>query len=171
MSSVISFTGSTAVGSSSTRTPRRSSRRSHLEMGGKNVIMVMDDADLDSRSKAACGAPSALRAALHRGQPRDRAQEGSRAIRRRLRRARRGAAGRRRPRSATQMGPSISETQLQKVMSYVEIGKQEGAKSRAAASADPGDSQRILPRADRLHRRRRRRCASRRKRSSGRSYR
>ena len=38
-----------------------------------------------------------------------------------------GAARGRWPRSAMQMGPSISEKQLQKVMSYVEIGKQEGA--------------------------------------------
>ena len=114
------------------------------------------------------------RAALHRGQPRDRAREGPRSIRR--------AASSKRASAlrvgdglepATQMGPSISEKQLQKVMSYVEIGKQEGATVACGGRRlTVGRArQRLLPRADGLHRRHAARCGSRARRSSGRSCR
>ena len=53
------------------------------------------------------------------------------------------------------MGPSISEKQLQKVMSYVEIGKQEGATIACGGKrlTVRRARQRLLPRADRVHRR------------------
>src|SRR6185295_17419849 len=44
---VVSFTGSTAVGRDVSITASPSFKKVHLEMGGKNVIMIMDDADLD----------------------------------------------------------------------------------------------------------------------------
>jgi aldehyde dehydrogenase (NAD+) len=44
---VISFTGSTDVGRSISIACAPTFKRLHLEMGGKNVIMVMDDADID----------------------------------------------------------------------------------------------------------------------------
>src|SRR5713101_8180204 len=44
---VISFTGSTETGSSIGATCRKMHKRLSLEMGGKNAMMVMDDADLD----------------------------------------------------------------------------------------------------------------------------
>ena len=53
------------------------------------------------------------------------------------------------------MGPSISEKQLQKVMSYVEIGKQEGATLACGGHrlTTGAARERLLPRADDLHRR------------------
>src|SRR5687768_4530333 len=45
--SVISFTGSTGVGRIISELCARDFRHLHLEMGGKNVLMVMDDADID----------------------------------------------------------------------------------------------------------------------------
>src|SRR5207249_7828330 len=45
--SVVSFTGSTSVGRGVSTTAAPSFKKVHLEMGGKNVIMIMDDADLD----------------------------------------------------------------------------------------------------------------------------
>src|SRR5262249_49193256 len=45
--SVISFTGSTEVGRSVAEACASSLRHVHLELGGKNAIMVMDDANLD----------------------------------------------------------------------------------------------------------------------------
>ena len=68
------------------------------------------------------------RAALHGREPHHRPREGARSIRRppswrEYRRCASATASTRRRRS----GPSISEKQLQKVMSYVEIGQQEGA--------------------------------------------
>ncbi len=44
---VISFTGSTETGSSIGATCGKMHKRLSLEMGGKNAMMVMDDADLD----------------------------------------------------------------------------------------------------------------------------
>jgi cyclophilin family peptidyl-prolyl cis-trans isomerase len=44
---VISFTGSTATGSAIGEACGRSHKRLSLEMGGKNAMIVMDDADLD----------------------------------------------------------------------------------------------------------------------------
>ena len=114
------------------------------------------------------------RPALHRGEPRRRAREGLQAVRRRVR----GARARRWSSATacaddTQMGPSISEAQLKTVMKYVQIGKDEGA--TLACGGGRLDERRLreglLPRADGLHRRRRRRCASRGKRSSDRSCR
>jgi len=45
--SVVSFTGSSAVGRIVNQNAAPDFTRVHLEMGGKNVIMVMDDAQLD----------------------------------------------------------------------------------------------------------------------------
>ena len=44
---VVSFTGSTEVGRTVSERAAPSFKKVHLEMGGKNVIMVMDDANLD----------------------------------------------------------------------------------------------------------------------------
>jgi aldehyde dehydrogenase (NAD+) len=44
---VVSFTGSTDVGRTVSEKSAPSFKKVHLEMGGKNVIMVMDDANLD----------------------------------------------------------------------------------------------------------------------------
>src|SRR5688572_91529 len=45
--SVVSFTGSTAVGRVVNEHAAPSFKKVHLEMGGKNVVMIMDDARLD----------------------------------------------------------------------------------------------------------------------------
>ena len=44
---VVSFTGSTHVGRIVNQAAAPSFKKVHLEMGGKNVIMIMDDADLE----------------------------------------------------------------------------------------------------------------------------
>src|SRR5207253_829696 len=44
---VVSFTGSTTVGRSVSIRVAPSFKKLHLEMGGKNAIIVMDDAQLD----------------------------------------------------------------------------------------------------------------------------
>ena len=45
--SVVSFTGSTAVGRVVNQNAAPGFKKVHLEMGGKNVIMIMDDAQLE----------------------------------------------------------------------------------------------------------------------------
>jgi acyl-CoA reductase-like NAD-dependent aldehyde dehydrogenase len=103
-------------------------KKVHLEMGGKNAIMVMEDANLELALEGClwggfgttgqrCTAAS--RVIVHE-------QVHDRFVEQFVQRARslRVGDGLDAP---TQMGPSISEKQLQKVMSYVEIGTQEGA--------------------------------------------
>src|SRR5487761_599663 len=101
----------------------------HLEMGGKNIILVMDDANIDLAVDGAiwggfgttgqrCTAAS--RVAVHRKVYKE-------FVDKFVARAKKLRVG-----DGLQpdidMGPSINETQLQTVMKYVEIGKQEGAK-------------------------------------------
>src|SRR5204863_2603335 len=44
---VVSFTGSTVVGRTVSEKAAPTFKKTHLEMGGKNVIMIMDDANLE----------------------------------------------------------------------------------------------------------------------------
>ena len=44
---IVSFTGSTAVGRKVSLACAPAIKHCHLEMGGKNVIMVLDDATLE----------------------------------------------------------------------------------------------------------------------------
>jgi acyl-CoA reductase-like NAD-dependent aldehyde dehydrogenase len=126
--SVVSFTGSTAVGKLVNQNAAPFFKKVHLEMGGKNAIMIMDDANLDLALEGAlwggfgttgqrCTAAS--RVIVHE-KVHDRFVEGF------VKRAKALKVGDGLD-TSMQMGPSISEKQLRKVMGYVEIGKQEGA--------------------------------------------
>ncbi len=124
---VISFTGSTSVGSSIGETCGRMHKRLSLEMGGKNAQIVMNDADIElaidgvlwgafGTTGQRCTATSRLllqdgihdefleRLVERTGQLRlgDGRKEGS------------------------DVGPLINEDALEKVASYVEIARQEG---------------------------------------------
>ena len=125
---VVSFTGSTAVGKLVNQNAAPFFKKVHLEMGGKNAIMVMDDADLELALEGClwggfgttgqrCTAAS--RVIVHK-------KVHDRFVEQFVKRAKALRVGDGID-AATQMGPSISEKQLQKVMGYVEIGKQEGA--------------------------------------------
>ena len=123
-------------------------------MGGKNIIIVMDDANLDLAVDGAvwggfgttgqrCTAAS--RVAVHR-------KVYGEFVEKFVARVKALKVGDGLD-PATDMGPCINEQQLNTVMKYVEIGKDEGAKLRRAAS--PGKRHmgtRVVPRADRLHR-------------------
>lgn len=125
---VVSFTGSTAVGTLVNRNAAPFCKKVHLEMGGKNAIVVMDDANLDLAVEGClwggfgttgqrCTAASRVivHEAVH-----------DRFVERFVARARALRVGDGLD-PQTEMGPSVSEKQLQKVMSYVAIGQQEGA--------------------------------------------
>jgi aldehyde dehydrogenase (NAD+) len=125
---VVSFTGSTAVGRTVSQAVAPSFKKVHLEMGGKNVIIVMDDANLDLAVEGClwggfgttgqrCTAAS--RVVVHERVYRaflDQFVTRARALR---------VGNGLDPQS--QVGPSVSEGQLQTVMKYVEIGQAEGA--------------------------------------------
>ena len=126
---LVSFTGSTEVGRIISEACAPTFKKCHLEMGGKNIIIVMDDANLDlaldgvlwgafGTSGQRCTAAS--RVAVHKKVYREftaKLAERARALR---------VGDGLDP--ETDMGPTINEQQLQTVIKYVEIGKNEGAK-------------------------------------------
>jgi len=125
---VVSFTGSTEVGRTVSSQAAPSFKKVHLEMGGKNVIIVMDDANLELAVEGClwggfgttgqrCTAAS--RVVVHEKVYRSFLEEF--VARARALRVGDGLDPK------TQMGPSVSQGQLDTVMKYVEIGKKEGA--------------------------------------------
>jgi acyl-CoA reductase-like NAD-dependent aldehyde dehydrogenase len=135
---VISFTGSTETGSIIGATCGRMHKRLSLEMGGKNAMIVMDDADLDlaldgvlwgafGTTGQRCTATSRL--ILHEKiHDRFLTMLGDRAGRLRL------GPG---LDATTEVGPLIHDEARRKVKEYVDIGKREGA-AVAVGGAQPG---------------------------------
>ena len=126
---VISFTGSTSTGRIIAEICAPSFKHYSLEMGGKNIILVMDDANLDLAVDGAiwggfgttgqrCTAASRL--GVHKSVYKE-------FVARLVERARKLKVGNGLD-PTVDMGPTINEQQLSTVMSYVEIGKKEGAK-------------------------------------------
>src|SRR5581483_8239736 len=126
---VVSFTGSTDVGRTVSEKAAPSFKKVHLEMGGKNVIMVMDDAKLElavegclwggfGTSGQRCTAAS--RVVVHEKVYKPFLE----AFVARARALRVGDG----LDPSTQMGPSVSAGQLQTVQEYVDIGVREGAR-------------------------------------------
>jgi aldehyde dehydrogenase (NAD+) len=136
----ITFTGSPAVGRQILRGAAGNFKRVTLELGGKSANIICTDADIDQAVKAAsagiffnsgqvCSAGSrilahetiydevverlAVRArAIRLGDPRD---------------------------PATAMGPVVSDAQMQRVLGYIDIGRDEGAQI-AAGGLRRGDT-------------------------------
>jgi aldehyde dehydrogenase (NAD+) len=125
---VISFTGSTATGSLVGETCGRMHKRLSLEMGGKNAMIVMDDADLDlaldgvlwgafGTTGQRCTATSRL--ILQKGIH-------DQFLGRLIDRARTMKLGDGR-KKGTDVGPLIHESSRQKVERYIDIGQKDGA--------------------------------------------
>jgi acyl-CoA reductase-like NAD-dependent aldehyde dehydrogenase len=125
---VVSFTGSTTVGRIVNQASAPTFKKVHLEMGGKNVVMIMDDANLElavdgclwggfGTTGQRCTAAS--RVVVHQKVYKAFVDEFER-------RAKSLVVGDG-MRDQTEMGPSISEAQLESVMTYVRIGREEGA--------------------------------------------
>lgn len=126
---VVSFTGSSETGREVAKVCAEHYKKVALEMGGKNPIVVMDDADLDLALEGAvwgafgttgqrCTATSRL--IVHRAVLReftDRFVERAQQLR-----LGDGLL------PTTDVGPLINEAQLRRVHSYTEIARQEGAK-------------------------------------------
>jgi aldehyde dehydrogenase (NAD+) len=126
---VVSFTGSTSTGRVIAETCAPAFKHCSLEMGGKNIILVLDDANLDLAIDGAiwggfgttgqrCTAAS--RIGVHKSVYKE-------FLTRFVERAQKLRVGGGLD-SSVDMGPVINEQQLQTVMSYVEIGAKEGAK-------------------------------------------
>jgi len=126
---VVSFTGSKAVGRLIAQACAPDFKHCSLEMGGKNIIIVMDDANLDLAVDGAiwggfgttgqrCTAAS--RVAVHKSVYHE-------FISRFVTRAKKLKVGDGLD-PGVDMGPCINEQQLKTVMDYVQIGQIEGAK-------------------------------------------
>jgi alpha-ketoglutaric semialdehyde dehydrogenase len=132
---VVSFTGSTEVGRLVYELGARQIKRVSLEMGGKNPLIVMPDADLDlvmqgvvwaafGTTGQRCTATSRL--IVHRdvaGQLVERIVERARSLR-----VGNGLH------ADTEMGPLVNADQLKRVLGYIEIGKGEGAQLRCGGA-------------------------------------
>ena len=138
---LISFTGSTETGRIVGETCGRMHKRLSLEMGGKNAMIVFDDANLDlaldgvvwgafGTSGQRCTATSRLllQSGVH-----------DEFLSRLVQRARAMKLGDGR-KQGTDIGPLINEASLRKVEQYVDVGVSEGADllcgGRRASSAD-----------------------------------
>jgi len=126
---VVSFTGSTHVGRIVNQASAPGFKKVHLEMGGKNVIMIMDDADLelavDGCLWGGFGTTGQRCTAASRVVVHDRLYD--RFLDEFVSRAKALVVGDG-LREETQMGPSNSESQLNTVVKYVDIGLREGAR-------------------------------------------
>jgi alpha-ketoglutaric semialdehyde dehydrogenase len=125
---VVSFTGSTAVGRTVNQAAAPGFKKVHLEMGGKNVVIIMDDAPLDLAVEGCLwggfGTTGQRCTAASRVVVHEKVYDTFVAdftARAKTLRVGNGLD------SGTQMGPSVSEAQLQTVVKYVDIGQEEGA--------------------------------------------
>ncbi len=137
---LLSFTGSTETGAILAETCGRLNKRLSLEMGGKNAMIVMDDADLDlaldgvlwgafGTTGQRCTATSRL--LLHRKVH----DKFLRMLCDRVEKLRLGDG----LEPTTDVGPMINEGALQTTMQYVEIGKQQGASLEAGGRRAGGE--------------------------------
>ena len=142
----IAFTGSTAVGREIGAKAGRSLKRVTLELGGKSPNIILPDADLDAAVKGsfqgiyfntgqACNAGSRL--FVHREQF-DTVVSGLAE-----------AAGKAKLGPGldpdTQFGPVVSSEQLERVLSYIDSGKRDGAELVAGGEPDGGGGGYFVP--------------------------
>ena len=125
---VVSFTGSTAVGRTVSEAAAPSFKKVHLEMGGKNVVMVMDDADLELAVEGCVwggfGTTGQRCTAASRVVVHEKVYQAfldAFVARTKALRVGDGLD------PATEVGPSVSDGQRETVMKYVGIGIDEGA--------------------------------------------
>ncbi|MBI1911783.1 MAG: aldehyde dehydrogenase family protein [Deltaproteobacteria bacterium] len=132
----VSFTGSTAVGEKLAKLCGGLDKEISCEMGGKNPIIVMEDAKLDLAVEGAiwggfgttgqrCTAASRL---IVHEKIHDKFLE-------MFISAAKGLKLGDGLKSDTKVGPVINESQMKKVLGYIEIGKKEGAKLTLGGSA------------------------------------
>lgn len=124
----VAFTGSTEVGRTIVRAATGNMKKLSLELGGKSPVIVMGDADLEAAIPGVAGAvfwntgqvcAAGTRLFVH-DSVYDQVIEGVAAAGRALNVGYGADAG-------VDIGPLISQRQLERVTSYVEAGQQEGA--------------------------------------------
>ncbi|MEK9139319.1 MAG: aldehyde dehydrogenase family protein [Bacteroidota bacterium] len=125
----ISFTGSQQVGSHIALQCARQLKKLQLEMGGKNPLVVLDDADLDVAVNAAINGSFFSTGQRCTASSRLIVNEGvhdrfvARMVERMAKLRVDDALA-----EGTDIGPAVDEAQLEKDLSYVDLGKREGGK-------------------------------------------
>jgi len=143
---LISFTGETSTGKEIMRNASATLKRTSMELGGKSPIVVFPDADLDRALDAAvfgvyslngerCTASSRL--ILHASIYDDFTAR----LTERVERIRTGDPFD----PATEVGPLIHPTHRERVLGYLDLGRQEGARLAAGGHALPGPGNYVEP--------------------------
>ena len=132
---VLSFTGSTTTGRAIGEAAARLNKKVSLEMGGKNAIIVMDDANVelvtDATLWAAFGTSgqrctAASRLIVQKGI----AAKVKESLAERTKKLRLGDG----LDPEVEVGPVINKAALERIHNYVQIGKKEGARALTGAS-------------------------------------
>lgn len=124
----VTFTGSTAAGRA-VHAAVGPSRRCQLEMGGKNPVVVLDDADLDRAAQIIAKGAFGLSGQACTGTSRVIAHEAVHdELLERVARAAEARVVGDGLREDVDMGPLAAGFQLEKFLDYVRIGEEEGAK-------------------------------------------
>ncbi|MEK5040091.1 aldehyde dehydrogenase family protein [Sporosarcina sp. FSL K6-3457] len=132
---VISFTGSTETGRHVAETGGRHLKKVSLEMGGKNAVIVMDDADIDlavegilwsAFGTAGQRCTACSRVIVHKDVKRE--------LEEKLVEAMKGLTIGDGLDESVKIGPVINHKALGKIHGYVGIGKEEGAKLLAGGN-------------------------------------
>ncbi len=139
----ISLTGSSAVGRIVGTTAAKSFKHCSLELGGKNPMIVLDDANLDLAIEGGLWGGFGTTGQRCTATSRIIVQKGIYAdfIERYVERAKALKVGNGMD-ETVEMGPAINETQLKTDLSYVDIGKAEGARLKCGGNRlDKGEYQ------------------------------
>src|SRR6195256_2991944 len=139
----ISLTGSSAVGRIVGATAAKSFKHCSLELGGKNPMIVLDDANLDLAIEGGLWGGFGTTGQRCTATSRIIVQKGiyGEFVERYVDRAKKLRVGNGLD-ETTEMGPAINEKQLQTDLSYVVIGQDEGAKMMCGGKRlDKGDYQ------------------------------
>jgi methylmalonic acid semialdehyde dehydrogenase len=124
----VSFTGSNPVGIRLYEQISRRGAKCQCEMGGKNPVVILEDADMDltveSTAQGAFGSSGQRCTATSRAVVVD--QIADEFVERIARRAESMRLGDGRD-SQTEMGPSVDEAQFKTVLNYISIGGEDGA--------------------------------------------
>ncbi len=131
----ISLTGSSAVGRIVGQTAAKRFKHCSLELGGKNPMIVLDDANLDLAIEGGLWGGFGTTGQRCTATSRIIVQKGvySEFIERYVERARSLKVGNGLDES-TQMGPAVNENQLATDLKYVDIGKAEGARLKCGGN-------------------------------------
>jgi alpha-ketoglutaric semialdehyde dehydrogenase len=132
---VLSFTGSTSTGRAIAQSAAKLNKKLSLEMGGKNAIIVMDDADIDLVTEATLWAAfgtsgqrctAASRLIVQKGI----ASKVKESLVERTKTLKLGNG----LEETVQIGPVINKASLERIHNYVQIGQKEGARPLVGAS-------------------------------------